>query len=79
MTPLGFLLLRILQYGVGFCAACLGIYLAALVWDRWLAAAPMGLAGGGTGMVAVIAGCFLAALWLFRSISHELKSMAPPR
>ena len=77
MTPLGFLLLRFLQYGVGFCAVCLGIYLAALIWDRWLAAAPLGLAVGGIGMIAFIAGCFLAALWLFRSISRELRSVRP--
>lgn len=78
MTPLGYILLKALNYGVGFSALCLGILLAALMWDRWFAPTPMGLASG-VGMIVFIAVCFLAALWLFRSISRELKAVGPPR
>jgi hypothetical protein len=79
MSPLGYLLLKFMKYGVGFCAGCLGIYLAVLIWDRWLASAPLGLGGTGTLPVLFIAGCFLGAMWLFRAISRELKMGAPPR
>jgi hypothetical protein len=48
------------------------------MWDRWFAPTPMGLASG-VGMIVFIAVCFLAALWLFRSISRELKAVGPPR
>jgi uncharacterized membrane protein YedE/YeeE len=77
MSPLGFIILRFLQYGVGFCAASLGVFLAALIWDRWLAAAPGSIGGGGWGVLVIVAVCFAGSLWLLRAISRELKALTP--
>jgi hypothetical protein len=72
MSPLGLLILRVLKWSVGFCALCLGLFLAALIWDRWIA--PLGMGGGGLGSLVFVALCLLGALWLFRAIGREAKS-----
>jgi hypothetical protein len=74
MSPLGLLVLRVMKWGVGFCALSLGLFLVALVWNRWIA--PLGLHSG-LGPLVFIALCFLGAVWLFRAIGREAKSQAP--
>ena len=77
MSPLRRFILTTMLWGVRFAAGALAAIFAFVVWQKGLSAGATGMTQQDYGVLAMLAGLFLAALWFARAIKKELKDQGP--
>lgn len=72
MSPLGRLILRAMRAGSFFAAGCILLFMAILVWQKWLSQPAPSANNGDFVFLGILAVLFVGALWLARSMGKEL-------